>query len=113
MPFLLLLAGYLLGSLPFGLLVGRLYRIDIRQYGSGNIGATNVLRTLGLLPGAAVFILDTLKGTAAVLLAAHFSTSPLLIVGCGLLAVIGHSFSVFLKFQGGKGRRPGWGSCWG
>jgi acyl phosphate:glycerol-3-phosphate acyltransferase len=109
MVYWLLLAGYLLGSIPFGLIVAAFWRIDIRQYGSGNIGATNVLRTLGIVPGSLVFALDLLKGTGAVLLAAHYLNQPFLIVGCGLAAVLGHTYSVFLKFQGGRGAATGLG----
>lgn len=109
MVFWLFLAGYLLGSVPFGLIVAAFWRIDIRKYGSGNIGATNVLRTLGIVPGGLVFALDMLKGTAAVMLAAHYLSDPLVIVGCGLAAVLGHTFSLFLRFQGGRGAATGLG----
>ncbi|MFA5113070.1 MAG: glycerol-3-phosphate 1-O-acyltransferase PlsY [Candidatus Margulisiibacteriota bacterium] len=109
MVFWLFLAGYLLGSVPFGLIVAAFWRIDIRKYGSGNIGATNVLRTLGIVPGGLVFALDMLKGTAAVMLAAYYLSDPLVIVGCGLAAVLGHTFSLFLRFQGGRGAATGLG----
>jgi glycerol-3-phosphate acyltransferase PlsY len=113
MVYWLLLASYLLGSLPFGLIVAAFWRVDIRKYGSGNIGATNVLRTLGIVPGSLVFALDLLKGTLAVILAANYVTEPLLIVGCGLAAVLGHTFSLFLKFRGGRGAATGLGFCSG
>lgn len=99
-----LLASYFLGAIPFGLLVGKVAKgIDIRDFGSGNIGATNVLRTLG--PGLAfvVFLLDTAKGFAAVLICRGLGLDPWWVVAGALLAVLGHTFSVFLRFRGGKG----------
>lgn len=97
---------YIVGSLPFGLWIGLLWkRVDIRTLGSKNIGATNVLRVLGPGPGLTVFALDTLKGAAGVLLTRHLLPQShiglYLIVG--LLAIVGHTFSVFLRFKGGKG----------
>lgn len=103
MPFLFILAGYLIGSIPFGLIVARYFKVDIRKYGSGNIGATNVLRTLGPVPGGIVFTLDMLKGTASVVLPLFFGLDPLIIILCGLAAVLGHSFPLYLGFKGGKG----------
>lgn len=101
-----LLAAFLLGSVPTGYLVGRLRRIDIRQHGSGNIGATNVLRTLGKPLGILVFVIDALKGLAAVLV-------PLWLLGpdvpawlpvmAGVAAVAGHNYTPWLGFKGGKG----------
>jgi acyl phosphate:glycerol-3-phosphate acyltransferase len=103
-PAALLLACYLLGSIPIGLIVGRMVRgIDIRQYGSGNIGASNVLRMLGRGPAAVVFIGDTLKGLAPVLVCRALFHNPLLTVTAGLLSLVGHNCSIFLKFRGGKG----------
>ena len=101
----ILIGSYLLGSIPIGLIVGKVSRgIDIRQFGSGNIGATNVLRTLGVAPAAVVFIGDTLKGLAAVLAARSLlSEHHAVIVLAGLAAIIGHSASIFLGFKGGKG----------
>jgi glycerol-3-phosphate acyltransferase PlsY len=95
--------GYLLGSIPFGLLLTKIAGTeDIRAIGSGNIGATNVLRTGRKGLAAATLLLDMLKGTAAVLLARHlFSPEMGLIAGFG--AFIGHLFPVWLKFKGGKG----------
>ncbi len=104
MQYLALVACYILGAIPFGLIIGKVTRgIDIRDFGSGNIGATNVLRTLGLGPALFVFFFDTVKGLAAVLLCRMLHMDPWLIVTGGVLSIIGHSFSVFLKFQGGKG----------
>jgi glycerol-3-phosphate acyltransferase PlsY len=95
--------GYLLGSIPFGLLLTRLFGTeDIRAIGSGNIGATNVLRTGRKGLAAATLILDMLKGTAAVLLALNFlGFNAALAAGLG--AFLGHVFPVWLKFRGGKG----------
>ena len=97
-----ILLSYLVGAIPTGYLFGRLLKaIDIRQYGSGNIGATNVWRVLGKKIGIVTLILDILKGLAAVTLIAHFfSATPII---CGLAAILGHNFPVYLKFRGGKG----------
>jgi len=110
--------GYLLGSIPSGFLVGKCRGIDIRQHGSGNIGATNVVRTLGRNWGSLVFFLDVLKGIVAVKLAmsglayAGFS-SPLPADQLGILAgfgcFLGHCFPVWLGFKGGKGVATGAG----
>ena len=95
--------GYLLGSIPFGLLLTRAAGgPDIREIGSGNIGATNVLRTGRKGLAAATLLLDALKGTAAVLLVAYYATSDAALVA-GLGAFLGHLFPVWLKFKGGKG----------
>lgn len=98
-----LLLGYLLGSIPFGLLLTRAAGLgDVRQIGSGNIGATNVLRTGSKKLAAATLLLDGLKGTAAVLLARHFwGEAPT--VAAGLGAFLGHVYPVWLRFKGGKG----------
>jgi acyl phosphate:glycerol-3-phosphate acyltransferase len=95
--------GYLLGSIPFGLLLTRAAGgPDIRAIGSGNIGATNVLRTGRKGLAAATLVCDALKGTAAVLLTAHYATPDAALVA-GLGAFLGHLFPVWLKFKGGKG----------
>jgi acyl phosphate:glycerol-3-phosphate acyltransferase len=101
--FLVALAfGYLLGSIPFGLILTRLAGLgDVRNIGSGNIGATNVLRTGNKKLAAATLIGDALKGTLAVVVAAQFSEILAIIAGFG--AFIGHLFPVWLKFRGGKG----------
>lgn len=123
LPDLLLLpAGYLLGSIPFGWLAGRwLAGIDLRQEGSGSTGATNVLRVLGKGPALAVFLLDVLKGTAAVLLAkavlqplGEFSTaSDWGVVASGLAALAGHIWPVWLGWKGGKAVATGLGMLLG
>jgi acyl phosphate:glycerol-3-phosphate acyltransferase len=94
--------GYLLGSIPFGLLVARLAGLgDIRQIGSGNIGATNVLRTGSRIAAALTLLLDLAKGFAAVVIAAGWGEDAMLLAAGG--ATIGHMFSVWLGFRGGKG----------
>ena len=101
-PFAALLLGYLLGSIPFGLILTRLAGLgDIRKVGSGNIGATNVLRTGNKGLAAATLFGDALKGTAAVLLGAAFDSNTALLAAFG--AFVGHLFPVWLRFKGGKG----------
>ncbi len=97
------IGSYLIGSIPCGLVIGKLRGIDIRQYGSGNIGMTNVLRTLGTRYGVIAFIADMLKGVIAVLLARLIIDSPTGQMAAGFAAVAGHDWSVFLKFKGGRG----------
>ena len=101
-----ILAGaYLLGSIPFGLIVGLVWRrVDIRKYGSGNIGASNVLRILGWPAAALVSVLDVSKGFVPVWVAqAYTDVNPTVVVLAALAAILGHNYSVFLKFRGGKG----------
>jgi len=97
--------GYLLGSVPFGFLIARLAAgADIRRHGSGNIGATNVTRLLGLGGGIATLLLDAGKGAGAVTLAGHLDGGSLdLQVAAGLAAMLGHIFPVWLRGRGGKG----------
>jgi len=103
-PALAFVVGYLLGSIPFGLLLTRAAGgPDVRTIGSGNIGATNVLRTGRKGLAAATLLCDALKGTTAVLLAAHFFATPNAALIAGLGAFLGHLFPVWLKFKGGKG----------
>lgn len=100
--FVVILLSYLIGSIPSGLIVGKLfYGVDIREHGSGNLGATNTFRTLGKKAGIAVTVADILKGTITVFLPMLFGLNihPLLI---GMFAVIGHMFPVFASFRGGK-----------
>lgn len=106
----LLIVGFLVGSIPFGLLIGKwMLGMDIRQAGSGNIGMTNVMRVGGKLPGALTFLLDFAKGTAMMLLAQPLledASGTVFVIqwSCVGIAVIGgHVFSIFLKFKGGKG----------
>ena len=109
-PWLLIaVASYLLGSIPFGFIAGRICGIDIRTKGSGNIGATNALRVLGRGWGYAVFLCDFFKGLAPVILADQWGTYagvlPASAPGAlaGLFLLLGHSFPVWLGFKGGKG----------
>jgi acyl phosphate:glycerol-3-phosphate acyltransferase len=99
---LALACGYLLGSIPFGLILAKLAGLgDLRQLGSGNIGATNVLRTGHKGLAALTLVLDALKGTAAVLLGSHWGQDAAQLAGLG--AFLGHLFPVWLGFHGGKG----------
>lgn len=102
------LLGYLLGAIPFGLIIGRLTRgIDLREFGSHRTGATNALRTLGLRAAALVFLLDVGKGVAAVLLArllfADDSLAEWAAAVAGFGAIVGHNWSAFIRFTGGRG----------
>jgi len=101
----LVFASYLLGSIPFGYLLVRLRSgRDVRSVGSGNIGATNVVRAAGWSTGVATLILDLAKGMFAVWLAGHFSDGNIrIMMFAGLAAILGHIFPVWLKFSGGKG----------
>ena len=114
--FAAVIVGYLLGSIPFGLLIARrTARVDIRQYGSGKTGMTNVLRTAGRKAAAIVVVLDALKGVLAVVLAGLIVGNSYLVVGnfglgvllaqvmAALAAMAGHNWSVFLRFRGGSG----------
>ena len=101
---------YLLGSIPNGLIFGKLiWKKDLRQFGSGNIGATNAWRVIGKQAGILIFLLDFLKGAVSVLLAKIFAGSALVMVAAGLFAILGHTFSIFLKLRGGKGVATGLG----
>ncbi|MBI4859567.1 MAG: glycerol-3-phosphate 1-O-acyltransferase PlsY [Candidatus Riflebacteria bacterium] len=111
-----LIAGYLLGSVPASFLVARWgFGVDLRTVGSGNVGATNALRALGPKAGIPALVLDALKGTLAVLVARWIAPAggllgPLGIqLGCGVAAVLGHTFTIFLGFKGGKGVATGAG----
>ena len=105
MAFLIPFAAYLLGSIPFGLLLAKLFGgMDVRKVGSGNIGATNVARVVGPLAGILTLVFDTAKGAAAVWLAGRVtgeSATWMMIAACAVL--LGHCFPVWLKFKGGKG----------
>lgn len=97
------LLAYVLGAIPFALLIGRwFYGIDIRTHGSGNVGATNVYRVLGPLPGIACFVLDATKGLLPVMMGQALHQPNEAIVFWAMAAIVGHSRSVFLKFGGGK-----------
>ncbi len=113
MPYLILsvLTAYLLGSIPTGYIFGRILKgVDIRKHGSGNMGATNVFRVVGKIPGIIVLLLDAFKGFAAVKLAASFFYRPGIpvnfewfCIAAALAVVAGHNWTIFLRFKGGKG----------
>jgi glycerol-3-phosphate acyltransferase PlsY len=102
-----LIFAYLFGSIPWGYWLAKILKgIDIRNFGSGNIGATNVYRVLGTWPGVFTFILDVSKGIIPILIVKNFSYikfSPLFFVFIGIITIIGHNYSIFLKGKGGKG----------
>lgn len=102
-PLLWILGAYLLGSIPTGLLLGKLYGIDVREAGSGNIGATNLYRTVGRKVGVWTLAGDCLKGFLPVMLAWKLGMTEPLQAWVGLAAFCGHVFSIFLLFKGGKG----------
>ena len=103
---------YLLGSIPFGLIAGKLYRsIDVRDFGSGSTGMTNVVRTVGVPVGALVLLLDMGKGVGAVALARYALGAPEAAqAAAALSAIAGHNWPVFIGFRGGRGTATGWGS---
>lgn len=108
-PWILILIAFVLGSIPFGYLISKGKGIDIRQHGSGNIGSTNVSRVLGKKWGIFVFGLDFLKGWAAVFLfknyhtEASFGGSESIVIGSAVAVILGHNYTPWLKFKGGKG----------
>ena len=112
----IIILGYLIGAIPFGVIVGRLTRdIDVREYGSGSMGMTNVSRTVGARAGASVLIADVAKGVAAVALAwLIFDSSSATFawgqVAGGCAAVIGHNWPVYIGFRGGRGVTTGFGA---
>ena len=98
-----IIAAYLLGSIPVGLVLARLKGRDPRKVGSGNIGATNVMRAAGKTLGIITLLVDILKGFLPTGLAAVYGLSPIFVVTIGLAAFLGHLFPVYLRFKGGKG----------
>jgi glycerol-3-phosphate acyltransferase PlsY len=100
---LAVLAAYLMGSIPFAQLLSRRRGVDLRRVGSGNVGATNVLRTLGVRPAVLAMMLDAVKGTVAVLIAQRLTNGVAAPVAAGLASMIGHVYPVWLRFRGGKG----------
>jgi glycerol-3-phosphate acyltransferase PlsY len=96
--------GYLAGSIPFAFLIARARGIDVRRAGSGNVGATNVLRTSGVVTAVCVMLLDMTKGAGAVLCVARLAPGTIAAPAiAGVAAVVGHIYPVWLKFRGGKG----------
>ena len=117
LPILIALGAFLIGSIPFGLIIGRLfYRTDIRTQGSGNIGAMNALRTLGKGGAVAVLLLDALKGFVPTILVVWLLGDQLLGSLVATAAVLGHCFSPWLRLRGGKGVATSFGAifalCW-
>jgi acyl phosphate:glycerol-3-phosphate acyltransferase len=109
--YLLFLLTYLLCAIPFGFLVVRIQKgTDVRKTGSGNIGATNVLRASGKMAGIVTLVLDAMKGALAVWGAGHFSAhNPRVVAVCAVIALLAHMFPLYLKFKGGKGVSTGLG----
>ncbi len=107
MEFILPIVSYLIGAIPFGLVIGKFAGIDVRQHGSKNIGATNVSRTLGKKLGLVTLVLDVMKGllpmAAASYILADHPFANYFVCASGIAAVIGHMFPVYLGFSGGKG----------
>jgi glycerol-3-phosphate acyltransferase PlsY len=105
---LLIMGSYLLGGVPFGVIVGRLRGVDVRRYGSGNIGSSNVLRVLGPGPASLVLVADAMKGALPVVLGRwlmrtwSLGEADLWVLAFGAAAILGHTFSVFLTFRGGR-----------
>ena len=116
---LIAILSYLTGSIPFGIIVGRLWKgIDIRDYGSKNMGFTNVYRVMGTLPAIIVLVLDIAKGMTAALVLTQINLGPegtsminLKIMAC-IFVIVGHVFPVFARFRGGKGIATGLGALW-
>ncbi|GAD15777.1 glycerol-3-phosphate 1-O-acyltransferase PlsY [Lentilactobacillus otakiensis] len=100
---MMLAAAYLLGSIPSGVWIGKIFfHVDIRRHGSGNIGTTNTYRVLGPIAGSIVMALDISKGAVATLLPTFFHVTTVSPLVFGLMAILGHTFSIFDKFKGGK-----------
>jgi len=110
---LILLAAYFLGAIPWAYIMGKATKgIDIREYGSGNVGFTNALRTMGKFPALVVLLGDVGKGFLAVYLAKIYG-GPVLATLAGLTVVAGHNYPIFLRFKGGKGAAAGFGAVLG
>lgn len=109
MLFLAIILSYLLGSIPTSYIIGKLLKgIDLREHGSGNVGATNTFRVLGPVPGIIVLLVDILKGLIAVLFISRLAmgtsfSAEWVKVLCGIAAISGHDWTIFLKFRGGRG----------
>ena len=101
--------GFLLGSVPFGLIAGKMSGVDVREHGSGNTGMANVMRSVNTPTGILVLLLDMTKCVIPVILARTFTDTPTIDVLTAIAAIVGHSYSPFLRFNGGKGTATGWG----
>ncbi|MGB9715684.1 MAG: glycerol-3-phosphate 1-O-acyltransferase PlsY [Thermodesulfovibrionales bacterium] len=99
----LIISAFLLGSVPIGVIIAKMKGVDLKKVGSGNIGATNVLRSMGRFPALLTLIGDMFKGTLAVIMGWYFDVGILYEGIIGLSAILGHNFSIFLRFKGGKG----------
>lgn len=102
-PFAIIAAAFFIGAIPFGYLIAKRRGVRIQDHGSGNIGATNVARVLGLKTGAIVLLLDAAKGAIPTFLALHYIGFPPFVIRVGFAAIVGHIYSPFLGGQGGKG----------
>lgn len=98
-----IVAAYLIGSVPFALILARRWGADLRRVGSGNLGAANVLRASGVTAGVLVAVLDVMKGAFSVALASRFSDNAAVPAAAGFAAIVGHIYPVWLRFRGGKG----------
>ena len=103
---------YLLGSIPFAFLLARRRGIDLRDVGSGNVGASNVLRTSGTRAAVLAMLLDAMKGAVAVIVAQRLAPGPTTPMAAGLASVVGHIYPVWLRFRGGKGVATACGVFW-
>ena len=103
LAFIVITSAYLLGSIPFAQLLSQRYGVDLREAGSGNVGATNVLRTVGVGMAIGAVLLDAAKGAVAVLIAQRIASSVSLPAAAAVAAVVGHVYPVWLRFRGGKG----------
>lgn len=101
--FFLILFGFIIGSIPFGVIIAKAYGVNLKEVGSGNIGATNVLRTMGKGPAILTLVGDVMKGTLAVMAGKYLMNNITMEGIVGISAILGHNFSVFLGFRGGKG----------
>src|SRR5947207_3429635 len=107
-----ILAAYLIGSVPFALLLARRWGADLRVVGSGNLGAANVLRASGVKAGVLVAVLDVTKGAVSVILAERFGGNAAAPAAAGVAAIVGHIYPVWLRFRGGKGVATACGVFW-
>ena len=106
---LYIIGAYFLGAIPFSVLISRLMGVDLTKVGSGNFGATNVYRALGIKIAVIVFLLDAAKAYIPTYLALQFFSEPWIHIVIGLFSVVGHTFSIFVRFKGGKGIAPSLG----
>jgi glycerol-3-phosphate acyltransferase PlsY len=109
-PIIAIILSYLLGAVPFGLIFSKIFSdLDIRTIGSGNIGATNVLRAAGKKAAILTLLSDTMKGLIPVMIVKYYFQNDILTVLSGMAAILGHDFPIYLKFKGGKGVATSYG----